>query len=75
MNKKISNLDEKVSDIDKRVSRLEEKVDKIIELLGGINKNCDKMSNHINFVESIYEQIKRPFHFVMDKVNSNLIAN
>lgn len=68
-------MNEKKSDLSERVSSLEEKVDMILELLGGIDKNCDKMSNHINFVESIYEQIKRPFHFVMNKVNTNLIMN
>lgn len=75
MDKKNSDIDDRVSDIDDRVSMVEEKIDKILEILAGIDQNCDKMSNHINFVESIYEQIKRPFHFVMNRVNSNLITN
>ena len=47
----------------------ETKIDKILELL---EKDCKKMSDHIDFVENVYDNVKMPFYYVMDKVN-NLI--
>jgi len=44
----------------------ETKIDKILELL---EKDCKKMSDHIDFVENVYDNVKMPFYYVMDKVN------
>ena len=41
---------------------LETKVDEI-------HKNTKRMENHINFVESTYDKVQIPFHYLMDKVN------
>lgn len=46
---------------------LETKLDKIIDLL---ERDCKKMSDHIDFVENVYETVKSPFYFIMNKVNS-----
>ena len=54
-------------DIDKeRINRIEEKVDRILELL---EKDCKKMVDHIDFVETVYDSVKMPFYYVMDKVS------
>ena len=37
-------------------------------------KDCKKMSNHIDFVENVYERVKTPFTFIMDNVN-NIVYN
>lgn len=34
-----------------------------------IKKDTHKMDLHINFVEAIYNQIKKPFHYVMDTIS------
>ena len=44
----------------------EKKMDKILELL---EKDCKKMSDHIDFVENVYDNVKMPFYYVMNKVN------
>ena len=49
-----------------RLENLEKKMDKILELL---ETDCKKMSNHIDFVENVYENIKMPFNYLMDKVS------
>jgi len=46
--------------------RIEQKLDKIVELL---EKDCKKMVDHIDFVENVYDNIKMPFYYVMDKVS------
>jgi hypothetical protein len=45
--------------IDERIDSLEEKI--II-----IGEKCDKMDNHINFINSVYDSVKTPFHYIMN---------
>lgn len=33
-----------------------------------IKKGTDRMETHISFVDSVYDSIKHPFHFLMDTV-------
>lgn len=49
-----------------KILELEKKIDKILELL---EKDCKKMSNHIDFIENVYDNVKMPFYYVMNKVN------
>lgn len=44
----------------------ETKIDKILELL---EKDCKKMTDHIDFIENVYDNVKSPFYYLMDKVN------
>ena len=60
-----------------KIDILEKKVDRILELL---ESDCKKMRNHIDFVEHVYDNVKTPFNYVMDRVNgminiTNLVAN
>lgn len=53
-----------------RLNRVEDKVDKIIHILeGSLKQNCEKMGEHINFVENVYENVKHPLNYLCNKVN------
>jgi hypothetical protein len=54
------------NELEIKFNRIEQKLDKIIELL---EKDCKKMVDHIDFVENVYDSIKMPFYYVMDKVS------
>ena len=54
-----------------RLENLEKKMDKILELL---ETDCKKMSNHIDFVENVYESIKMPFNYLMDRISIKTIT-
>jgi uncharacterized protein YjcR len=58
-------------EMEKRFKIVEEKIDKILEFL---ETDCKKMSKHIDFVENVYDNVKMPFYYVMDKVN-NLVSS
>jgi uncharacterized protein (DUF342 family) len=64
-------LENKMLDLEKQFERMEKKMDKILELL---EKDCKKMTDHIDFVENVYDNVKMPFYYVMDKVN-HLVSN
>ena len=56
----------KVLDLEKMCKIMDKKMDKILELL---ETDCKKMSDHIDFVGNVYDNVKMPFYYVMDKVN------
>jgi hypothetical protein len=52
-----------------QVERMEEKLDTIIQKLDNkIIKNCDKMGDHIDFVNNVYDTVKVPLHYISNKV-------
>jgi hypothetical protein len=53
-------------DIKLEIKEINKKVTRLLELL---ETDCKKMSNHIDFVENIYESVKTPFTYIMDSVN------
>ena len=58
------------------MDEMDKKLDRILELL---EKDCKKMSDHIDFIETIYDTVKTPFNYIMESVSSivdkNLIKN
>jgi uncharacterized protein YaaN involved in tellurite resistance len=57
---------DKIVTLESRCDRIEQKLDKILELL---EKDCKKMTDHIDFIENVYDNVKSPFYYLMDKVN------
>lgn len=51
------------------LEELSRKMDNIERMLKENSTNCQKMSNHIDFIERIYEYVKRPLFFFSDKFN------
>ena len=57
--------------IQEHLARVETKVDRLAELLeGSLKSNCEKMGEHIDFVERVYENAKNPLGYVCNKVRS-----
>jgi hypothetical protein len=51
------------------MENLERKIDKIISILEkDISKNTQKMGEHIDFVENVYENVKHPLSFVCNLI-------
>ena len=64
-----------IKNIENKISVLEEKIDTIICLLETklqnihqINEECSKMSNHIDFIEKVYENVKNPLGYIVSNV-------
>ena len=53
-----------------RVDLLDKKIDKLtIKLEGDIISECKKMGSHIDFVESVYDSVKKPLNYVCNKID------
>jgi hypothetical protein len=58
-----------IMNLKNQVERMEEKLDSVLEKLDtSIIKNCDKMGDHIDFVNNVYDTVKVPLHYISNKV-------
>jgi GTP cyclohydrolase III len=64
-----------ITNLKNQVERMEEKLDAILQKLDdNIIKNCDKMGDHIDFVNNVYDTVKVPLHYISNKVQK-MIGN
>jgi len=54
--------------IDERISAIEEK----ITIIG---YKCDKMDKHVDFVNTVYDRVKTPFHYILNLVTLRFPAS
>ena len=60
-----------LNELSKKVDKLQEDVAKILILLeSSVKENCDRMGEHINFIEDVYSKVKYPMEYVADKITS-----
>lgn len=52
-----------------------EDIENLKKDVSDIKRSNEKMDKHVDFVDSIYLKIKKPFHKVINIVNKNLIEN
>ena len=57
-------------DISVRIENIEKKLDRLLEILEKNTEDCKKMSSHIDFIETIYENVKNPLGYICEKVKS-----
>ena len=59
-----------ITNLKSQVERIEEKLNVILQKLdNSIIKNCDKMGDHIDFVNSVYDTVKVPLHYISNKIH------
>ena len=51
-----------------RLQRIEEKLDKLITIIEKNTEDCEKMSEHIDFVENVYSNLKSPLEYMRNKL-------
>ncbi len=61
-NKNIEENNNKLDSLDKRINSVENKLNH------DILQQCNKMGNHIDFVEEVYENVKHPLGYICKKI-------
>lgn len=56
------------SDILKKLDEIIQRLNKIEEDISYLKNGSDTMTQHISFIEHVYDTIKSPFYFIMNKV-------
>lgn len=64
-------MDNEIEYIKNRLSNIENKLDKLLSILDeNMVENCNKMGEHINFVENVYKTVKKPLEYVSNRINA-----
>lgn len=53
------------------LQEINNKLDRIIMLLENTKQGSDRMVNHIEFVESVYDTVKKPLNYMLSYVQKN----
>ena len=62
-----------MDDINKRLDIIENKLDNILFILqNDVVNDCKRMSNHITFIDRVYESVKHPLYYVCSKFNPDV---
>ncbi len=70
---KIDNKIDELNEINNRLDKIEIQLNIINEKQYDIDKSTKNMDNHIQFIENVYDKIKKPLAFATNKIN-NLIS-
>ena len=65
-----ANLDDRVREKLSSVILANELGAILILLESSVKANCDKMGEHITFIEDVYSKVKYPMEYVADKITS-----
>lgn len=58
-----------------RLDKMESKLNRIETILERIEPNCNKMGNHINFVENVYTSWRTPISWFLSKISRSHIIS
>lgn len=66
----ITEIDLSLKSLKLSIEDINKKIDKLCKIVDNhIVPDCDKMSNHINFIESVYNTVKNPLGFLCNRIN------
>jgi hypothetical protein len=58
-----------LEEVKSQLNRIETKLDALLEKMDISVKECNKMGEHIDFIEGIYETVKFPLTYLCNKVH------
>ena len=61
--------------IEQKVNNIDQKLTDLIILMNDNKRDCEKMSSHIDFIDSVYEKLKTPIDFVCNRINNTINNN
>ena len=62
-------INEKFDSIDQKLASIENNISKLLDMQKNVNKNAEKMGEHIDFVENVYDNVKNPLGYICNKVS------
>jgi len=67
-------MDDRLDAFEIRLQNIEKLLSEIDEKLDKLNKSCSNMDEHINFVESVYDTMKKPFSYILpNRIRKNVL--
>ena len=70
LNNRLNTIEKSMDNIKDNIINTQVQLDLIIKILNGdVKDNCEKMKNHIDFVENVYDNVKNPLGYLCNKLN------
>ena len=65
------NNKESIKQLNLKLDKINDKLDSLINILNkDVKEKCDKMGEHIDFIENVYDNMKNPLEYLCNKLNS-----
>ena len=62
--------EERLKSIEEKLNTLHEKIEKLdCFIRNNLAKDCSKMSDHIDFIDQVYETVRTPLHYICSNIN------
>ena len=68
LDSRLNKLDSRLNKLDSSIDKLDSRLNNIEQLMNNNNKECIKMGNHIDFIDTIYENVKHPLGYICNNV-------
>ena len=65
---KLNRLEKKTVSIENELKKIDNKLTDLIILMNDNKRDCEKMSSHIDFIDSVYEKLKTPIDYVCNRL-------
>jgi hypothetical protein len=65
----MNDLNQKINLIIKKLDTIDENMNQLLNMQKNVNKNAEKMGEHIDFVENVYDNVKNPLGYICNKVS------
>tara|TARA_B100001094_G_C18147335_1_gene781567 strand:+ start:1155 stop:1382 length:228 start_codon:yes stop_codon:yes gene_type:complete len=65
---KLNRLEKKTESIENELNKIDDKLTDLIILMNDNKRDCEKMSSHIDFIDSVYQKLKTPIDYVCKRL-------
>lgn len=65
---KLNRLEKKTESIENELKKIDNKLTDLIILMNDNKRDCEKMSSHIDFIDSVYQKLKTPIDYVCKRL-------
>ena len=70
-----TNIILRLNRLEKKIDNIDQKLTDLIILMNDNKRDCEKMSTHIDFIDSVYDNLKAPIEFVCNRINNTINNN
>ena len=65
---KINSIESRTKKIEDELKKIDDKLTDLIILMNDNKRDCEKMSSHIDFIDSVYQKLKTPIDYVCKRL-------
>jgi hypothetical protein len=62
-------MENEINKLSSEISQLSSKIDLLIQEVRTLNKSCNRMDEHITFVNKVYNTVRSPVSYIISNVN------